>query len=129
MKKKIALLCVFVCFCFAGCNNAFAKQDYDSVEKIARQEDRYAKESSVFNPIDGGYSFEVSKFDGRETLRTWNLAETQDLEIEILCSLTNGQGKLVHVDADGNVTTIVECDAETSAAVIKTISLKKDRTV
>ena len=36
------------------------------------------------------------------------------------------QGKNV-VDADGNVTTLVECDVETSAAVIKTISLKQGR--
>ena len=69
----------------------------------------------------------VSEFDGRQTLFTWHLDEDVELTMEILCSLTDGTGKLVHVDAEGNVTTLVECDEETSAAVIKNISLKQGR--
>lgn len=114
-------------FCLIGCSNTYAKEEYDSLEKLASQGDRYSKEGSVFNPIEGGYSFTVSKFDGRQTLFTWHLSEDCELSMEILCSLTDGTGKLVHVDADGNVTTIVECDKETSAAVIKNILLKQGR--
>lgn len=125
-KIRIVLALLFV-FSLIGCSNTYAKEEYDSLEKLASQGDRYSKEESVFNPIDGGYSFTVSKFDGRQTLFTWNLSEDMELSMEILCSLTEGTGKLVHVDADGNVTTLVECNEETSAAVIKTISLKQGR--
>lgn len=125
MKKIIVVL--MMAFLLVGCNNAYAKEEYDSLEKLASQGDRYSKVSSVFNSMEGGYSFTVSKFDGRETLFTWHLSEDFDLTMEILCSLTDGTGKLVHVDADGNVTTLVEFDKETSVAVIKNISLKQGR--
>ena len=127
MKKTLIFVCIILCICFSGCSNTYAKEEYDSLEKLTSQGDRYSKEGSVFNPIEGGYSFTVSKFDGRQTLHTWNLSEDKELSMEIICSLTDGTGKLVHVDADGNVTTIVECNKETSASVIKTISLKQGR--
>lgn len=126
--KKIVLYFALVCLlCLTGCSNAYAKEEYDSLEKLASQGDRYSKASSVFDPIEGGYSFTVSEFDGRQTLFTWHLDEDVELTMEILCSLTDGTGKLVHVDAEGNVTTLVECNKETSAAVIKNISLKQGR--
>ena len=127
MKKTLVLLCILLCLCISGCSNTYAKEEYDSLEKLASQGDRYSKEGSVFNPIEGGYSLTVSKFDGRQSLFTWHLAEDADLTMEIIYSLTAGTGKLIHVDSDGNVTTIVECNKETSATVIKTISLKQGR--
>lgn len=125
MKKIIVVL--MMAFLLVGCNNAYAKEEYDSLEKLASQGDHYSKVSSVFNSIEGGYSFTVSEFDGRQTLFTWHLSEDFELTMEILGSLTDGTGKLVHVDADGNVTTLVEFDKETSVAVIKNISLKQGR--
>ena len=128
MRNKIRIVLVLmIVFCFAGCSNAYAKEEYDSLEKLTSEGDRYSKEGSIFNPIDGGYSFTVSKFDGRQTLFTWNLSEDKELSMEILCSLTDGVGKLIHVAADGNVTTLVECDEENSAAVIETVYLKQGR--
>ncbi len=127
MKKIKLLFAVLLAFFMIGCSNTYAKEEYDSLEKLASQGDRYSKTGSVFNSIEGGYSFTVSQFDGRQTLHTWHLAEEQELSMEILCSLTAGMGKLIHVDADGNVITLVECNTENSAAVIKTISLKQGR--
>lgn len=128
MLNKIRIVLVFLfIFCLIGCSNTYAKEEYDSLEKLTSQGDRYSKEGSVFNPIEGGYSFTVSKFDGRQTLHTWHMPEEQELTMEILCSLTEGTGKLVHVDEKGNVTTLVECNTDTSAAVIKTVSLQKGR--
>ena len=127
MKKIKLFVVVLLAFCMLGCSNTYAKEEYDSLEKLASEGDRYSKEGSVFNPIEGGYSFTVSKFDGRQTLYTWYFPEDLELSMEILCSLTGGTGKLVHVDAEGNVTTIVECNSEISAAVIKSISLKQGR--
>ena len=125
MKKSCILFTIVLCLFIAGCSNKFAENEYDSVEKIIESEDRYAKESSVFNPIDGGYSLVVSKFDGRQTLWTDTLEESQSVEIELSFVLTEGQAKIVHIDAEGNVTTLIECTPETSTDgyVTKTVSM------
>lgn len=114
MKKSCFLFIIVLCLFITGCKNKFAENEYDSVENIIESEDRYAKEGSVFNPIDGGYSFVVSKFDGRQTLWTDTLEEGQSVEIEFSFVLTKGQAKIVHIDAEGNVTTLIECTPETS---------------
>lgn len=125
MKKRCVLFMTVLCLVMTGCSNNFAKDEYDSVEKIIENEDRFATESSVLNSIEGGYSLAVSKFDGRRTLWTDNLEESQNIEINFSFVLTEGQAKIVHIDADGNVTTIIECTPETSTDeyVTKTVCM------
>ena len=125
MKKSCILLVIVLCMFMTGCSNKFAENEYDSVGKIVENEDRYAKENSIFNPIDGGYSLTVSKFDGRQTLWTDTLENSQSVEIEFSFVLTEGQAKIVHIDAEGNVTTLIECTPETSTDgyVTKTVSM------
>lgn len=126
MKKHYIIWIMVICMFMTGCNNRFAENEYNSVDKIVESEDRYAKESSVFNPIDGGYSLTVSKFDGRQTLWTDTLENNENIEFEFSFALTNGQAKVVHIDAKGNVTTLIECTADTSTDgyVTKTVSMK-----
>lgn len=125
MKKSGILLILLLCLFMTGCSNRFAEEEYDSVEKIVESEDRYATESSILNPIEEGYSFSVSKFDGRKTLWTKNLEESKSVEIDFSFVLTAGQAKIVHIDADGNVTTLIECTPESSTEeyVTKTVSM------
>lgn len=127
--RKIILLIALFCLFMMGCGNEFAELEYDSAEKISQREDRYAKNNSAFHPIDGGYELTVSKFDGRETLWSATLEENQNIEIEFSFSLSAGQAKIVHIDADGNVTTIIECSPESSTDgfVTKTVSLKSGK--
>ena len=126
MKKAITILVVSLCLIMTGCSNEFAEMEYDSVDKISKSEDRYAKGSSIFNTIDGGYELTLSKFDGRETLWSDTLDENGDIEVDFSFRLSNGQAKVVHIDDDGNVATIIECLPETSTDgfVTKRISLK-----
>ncbi len=129
MKKIIALLFVCICLLFTGCNNDYAREEYDSAEKIALEADHYAKVKSIFTSIQGGYSLHVSKFDGRETLWSNVLNENKEIEIDFLFTLSSGEAKVVHIDDEGNVTTIIECSPETSTDeyVTKTVSLKSGR--
>lgn len=129
MKKLKVVLLVIFCLCLMGCNNEFAKEEYDNAEKIAESGDRYAKEMSVFNTIDGGYSLTVSKFDGRETLWTKTLKEEQEVDIDFSFVLSAGKAKVVHIDADDNVTIVIECTPETSTEeyVTKTVTMKKGK--
>jgi len=114
MKRFGLLLCVVLCFSLIGCvNNVFAEREYSSDEKIAEEADRYAKYNSVFNPIEGGYSLVVQEFDGRQTLWSDNQGEENECEIDFSLTLSEGQAKVVHIDKDDNVTTVLECTPET----------------
>lgn len=121
MKKiKYAVLLV-LCLGFLGCNNEFAKEDYNNTEKIAASGDRYSKEMSVFNHVNGEYTLTVSKFNGRETLWTKSYKEECEVTLEASLVLSEGKAKLVHIDADDNVTTLVECTPETCSGEAVTV--------
>lgn len=126
-KVKTFILAGLLCVLLTGCSNEFAKREYNDADRIAKTEDRYAKEKSVFNPIDNGYSLVADKFDGRETLWTKTLEENEDIEINIKLSLSEGTAKVVHVDEEGNVSTISECTYENAidGYAFKTVSMKK----
>ena len=127
MKKKLFIVIATLCLFLVGCSNEFAKEEYNSAESIAKTGDRYAKKISVFNPIDGGYSLTVSEFDGRETLWSKNVKEEQNIEMEFSLTLSEGQAKVVIVNEEGNVTTLIECSPETvtDGLVSKTVELSK----
>jgi hypothetical protein len=112
-----------------ACSNEFAKREYDSDEKIAQNTDHYAKEVSVANSTNGEYSLTVSKFNGRETLWEKTIKENQDIEIDFDLSLSKGQAKIVYIDSENNVTTVIECLPETSTngLVTKTLPLKSGK--
>lgn len=127
-QKKIHItFLVVLCLLMTGCNTEYAKKEYNSNEKIASVDDHYTKQVSVFNQIEGGLELKVSKFDGRETLWSDSLKNGQDMDIEFTLTLTKGKAKVVYIDDDKNVTTLIECtpDTSTSDTVTKTVTLKK----
>ncbi len=129
MKKNfiIVLICSIVCLAIGltGCGNEFAKQEYNDAEKIAQIEDSYAKDNSVFNPIDGGYSLTVSKFSGRQTLWRKTLEKSAEIEIQFDFSISSGNAKVVYIDCNNNVTVLIECSQNISneQTATKTVSL------
>lgn len=128
MKKISLLLCMVLCFCLSGCgNNAFAEREYNSNEKIAEEADKYAMSFCKFESMEESLSYVVEKFDGRETIWTENRDDDVECEMDISFTLSKGQAKVVHVDADGNVTTVIECTPETitDGFVTKTVALMK----
>lgn len=126
MKKlKITLISLLFLLMMA-CSNEFARQEYNSNEKIALMNDHYAKEISVFNSTNEEISLTISKFNGRQTVWTKKLEKNEDMEIKLSFCLSKGQAKIVHIDNDNNVTTVIECvpDTSTDGFITKTISLK-----
>ncbi len=129
MKKiiKSVLICSIMCVAIGlmGCGNDFAIREYNDIEKIVQIEDRYAKENSVFNPIDGGYSLMVSKFDGRETLWKKTLEKNAETEIQLDLSISSGNAKVVYIDCNNNATVLIECSQNISneQTAAKTVSL------
>ncbi len=127
-KYRIVLLCV-LSLLMTACSNEFAKREYNSDEKIAQDADQYAKEVSVSNSKNDEYSLTVSKFNGRETLWEKTIKENQEIEIDFNFKLSKGQAKIVYIDSEDNVTTVIECLPETSTDgfVTKTLSLKSGK--
>ncbi len=125
-KIKSFLMLVIISALLTGCSNTFAKAEYNDIDKIVNIEDRYAKENSNFNPIDNGYSLVIEKFDGRETLWTETVDENKDIDVEVKLSISSGTVKIVHIDDNGNVVTLVECIQGNSDEIniVKTVSLK-----
>lgn len=100
------ILCVTISF--TGCGNKFAKQEYNDDEKIVQIADRYAKSNSEFNPIEGGYSLTVSRFDGRETLWEKALEDNAEIEIQIDLNIKSGNAKVVFIDSNNDITVLIE---------------------
>lgn len=129
MKKAFIYFFISLILCvtigLTGCGNEFAKQEYNDAEKIVQIEDRYAKDNSVFNPTDGGYSLTVSKFDGRQTLWKKTLEENADIEIQIDLKISSGNAKVVYIDSNNNITVLIECSQSSSneQTATKTVSL------
>lgn len=121
MKILKYVLLVILCLCLIGCYNEYAETEYDDTEKIAATGDRYSKEMSIFNHVNGEHILTVSKFNGRETLWTKSYKEACEVMLEVSLVLSEGQAKLVHIDADDNVTTLVECTPDTCTEETVTI--------
>ena len=121
MKKLKYVLLVILCLCLTGCYNEYAETEYEDTEKIAASGDRYSKEISVFNHVNGEYTLTVSKFNGRETLWTKSYKEACEVMLEVSLVLSEGQAKLVHIDAEDNVTTLVEYTSESCSGEAVTV--------
>ena len=100
------ILCVTIGF--TGCGNEFAKQEYNDDEKIVQIADRYAKSNSVFNPIEGGYSLNALRFDGRETLWEKTLEDSAEIEWQIDLNIKSGNAKVVFIDSNNDITVLIE---------------------
>ena len=129
MKKVKVFVIIMLCFVLTGCNNEFAKQQYNSNDKIAESGDRYSKSMAVLNGNTGSVSFTCGKFDGRQTVWSDIYKEEKEIEFEISFTLDKGKAKLVHIDEDDNVTTIIECtpDAVVDQPTSYTLSVKKGK--
>ena len=129
MKKNIIIVLIYLLVCvtigLTGCGNDFAKQEYNDAEKIAQIEDRYAKDNSFSNHIDGGYTLTVSKFNGRQTLWNKTLEKNAEIEIQLDLSISSGSAKVVYIDCNDNVTVLIECSQNDSndQTATKTVSL------
>lgn len=121
-KSKIVLLCL-LCLTMTACSNEFAKREYDSAEKIAESTDHYTKAGSVANYINGEYTLTISKFNGRETVWEETVKDNRDIEVDIDFSLSKGQAKIVYIDSEDNIITLIECLPETSTDGFETKTL------
>ena len=118
MKKVFTgiLICLIACcmaVCLTGCDNEYAKQEYNDAEKIV-QDDRYGHGFYLLKHIDGGYSLTVSTFDGRQTILKITREEDVEIEMQLDLKISSGTVKLVHIDCNNNITDLIECSEDSS---------------
>ncbi len=138
MKKLFfVLLCTlsfgFVCLTFSGCftirlslaDNEFAQREYEDNEKIAG-EDRYGAGDTYTEHNNGRFRGRYEEFSGRETIVECPSKVDKEVSVELSLYTENGKVKVVFVDAEDNVTTLLEYESgdtsgqyskETTAAV------------
>ena len=124
MKLVRFFLIFLLCFLMAGCSNEFAESEYESTDLISQEGDRYAKVGSLFTQNDGEYLLKVSQFDGRQTLWSSAVEVDQEIEIELSLKLSAGKAKIVHIDGDGEVHTLIECSRDTITETSSTLKIQ-----
>ncbi|MDE7229300.1 MAG: hypothetical protein K2N56_02360 [Oscillospiraceae bacterium] len=121
MKKLAFFLIVVVCLTFAGCvDGEKAREYYYSDEQIASLHENYSETGSKLESSGNkGFSYKSTKFNGYNTV--WNVSGLNDgsAVANASLSLSEGQAKLVHIDADNKVTTIVECSGEEGSKTVE----------
>ena len=110
MKKSITAIILAGCILLTACgNNAFSKEQYDDNSVIIDSADRYSKTMSFLNSYNDSVTYTVKQFDGRETVWSDYCKEEQKIGIDYTFTISAGKAKLVFIDGDDNITTIVEC--------------------
>ncbi len=135
MKKLLfALLCALsfgiVCLTFSGCftikislaDDGFAQREYDDNEKIAG-EDRYNKGDAYTEHNNGSFGGSYEEFSGRETISECPSKVDKEVSVELSLYTEKGKVKVVFVDAEDNVTTLLEYESgDTSGQYSKKIT-------
>lgn len=111
MKKLMLLLTVTVCILLSGCSNAFAKEQYNDDQKIAAS-DHYAATMLKTTRTNAGCSLEASKLDGWITVWTYSSNEDMTVNANVSIGLKKGTAKIVHIDGNGNVSTLMEYESD-----------------
>lgn len=116
MKKRAAILFLaFFSLCLVGCAIARHENMYGSDKNIAAESDRYNMvQFTGSTDTENQYSFSVSSINGTKTI--WNYTATEAGEevtlTATLCETSGGWVKMVLIDPEGNVTTLVEANAQ-----------------
>ena len=126
----IACLLLFTTVSFTGCSTEFAKKEYDSDIAIAGS-DRNVMIGAVHNNINDEYSLTASKFYGRTTCIKKSLSTEKTVNVRISLSITEGKAKVVYIDADKNVVTLIECtpDSSTNTPFIQELTMTKGQNI
>ncbi len=135
MKKLLfGLLCALsfgiVCLTFSGCftikislaDDGFAQREYDDNEKIAG-EDRYSKGDAYTEHKNGRFGGTYEEFSGRKTISECPSKVDKEVSVELSLYTEKGKVKVVFVDAEDNVTTLLEYESgDTSGQYSKEIT-------
>lgn len=87
------------------------KRFYDNEKEIAGQTNSYNLTNYSGSQDENTVSGSAEKMEGMDTI--WNYTASDDTEVILSwkLSVSSGKAKLVLIDPDGNLSTLVECEA------------------
>ena len=122
---SILILFLSLTFIFAGCSKVSSYQEsiYSDESKIINEADSYSYLIRTGSTKDNISTVGFKTFNGMETIWTIDTEEEGTLTIEYNTVINQGKFKLVLIDSNNNVQTIVEQDGSGTAS----IELKKGK--
>lgn len=127
LKALFAAVIACVCLALSACGLSFTEADYDSAAAITGV-DKYTRTLCVSNKLNDSYYCTADTFKGIDTVWSKNFSQDAVITVDIALSISAGKAKIVHIDADGTVTTLVECTEEAKEKdETKSLSVKSGR--
>lgn len=128
-KVKIMMIVVTLIFGVMACASNPMVDFYDNDSKIASNSNSYNLINCEQRIEEQNYKCSIEKFEGMDTVWTYDAAEDISAELSYFVSVYNGKMKLVLIAPDDSLTTIAEITPETKLedSLNYTINLKKGK--
>lgn len=114
MKKIILfLLCGALCLPFNACGRSFTYEDYNSEAVLTNNFEKNTMQVAASSALGNKHKFSAKKMSGLTTVVTKNLTAETTATINLSLSVEGGYAKLILLDPNETVTTLLECSKET----------------
>lgn len=123
MKRSIQRGAAFLVLCFlafwmTGCD-AVTDIDYNDAKTLAKSGDTYSRVNYSQTKNAKRVTASGEKFAGMDTLWRYQADEGEEAGLSFTLGVEKGKVKLVFINPDGEVITLVECQSEDGQAVTK----------
>lgn len=128
-KVKNVMIIITLIWGITACASNPMVDIYDDESKIADHSNSYNLINCEQRIEEQNYKCSIEKFEGMDTVWTYDAAEDVSAELSYFVSVYNGKMKLVLIAPDNSLTTIAEITPETKLedSLNDTINLKKGK--
>lgn len=127
IKRKYIGLLVLIVILGTGCTNNYIESIYNSDDKISSTTNSFTIVNSTQSIEGEKFVGEAEKFEGMDTIWTYEATEDRELKITYLLNARKGSVKLVLINPDNSLTNIIERsdDATFTDYATSTVQIKK----
>ena len=127
MKRKFTAILLFSLILTTSCTTNHMTSIYNSNEKISSSTDSFNLDGVTQKIEDEKFFGEVERFEGMDTIWTYEAAEDMELEVTYLLNALKGSVKLVLISPDNSVIDVIERSDESNFNdyVTSTIPIQK----
>lgn len=121
MKRVIVTGCIISTLVISGCSINM-KSVYSNSSKISSNTNTFNLNDENQTIDEQGYVGKI-KFEGMDTVWTYNAEKNEEVEISYLLSVAKGKAKLVLIKPNGDLETIIENKDNTQPTDMNSIKL------
>jgi len=123
-KVKMFITTMLLILGLTACQDNPMSAIYDNDSKIVSDSNVYNLTNDEQNIEKQNYKGSIEKFEGMDTIWTYNATEDENVELKYLAAVYSGKMKLVLIAPDNSLTTIVEITSETDLKDYQTYMLE-----